>query len=69
MANPFKKIANNAESTKNKNQFKDEKKSSSVHSRTCEQCGAPRPKDTNLVKCDYCGFQFMDIDETIKSDT
>lgn len=68
MSNPFKKIASNAEVTKNKNLNKDFKTSSNVNSRTCEQCGAPRPKDTNLVECDYCGFKFMNINVTIKSD-
>ena len=68
MSNPFKKIAKNAESTKSEKQWKDAKTSSSVASRTCEQCGAPRPKDANLTTCSYCKFKFMDIDTVIKSD-
>jgi len=68
MSNPFKKIAKNAESNKSEKQWKGAKNSSNVESRTCEQCGAPRVKNTNLTTCDYCGFKFMDIDSTIKSD-
>lgn len=69
MSNPFKKIADNSKTSKNKSQFKDSKTSSEVSSNTCGQCGAPRPKNTNLTTCDYCGFRFMDIDTIVKSDT
>lgn len=68
MENPFKKIGDNAKKTKSKTQFKDEKKTATVQSRTCEQCGAPRPRNTDLATCDYCGFKFMDIGTTVKSD-
>ncbi len=65
MANPFKKIVNNAnESQKDW----DKNEHSSTASRKCEGCGAARPKDTNLTTCDYCGFKFMTIDNKIKTD-
>jgi len=68
MSNPFKKIAKNAESTKSETQWKGSKKNATVKSTTCQQCGAPRPKNTDLTTCDYCKFKFMDIDVVIKSD-
>lgn len=64
MANPFKKITNNA----NKSQivYGTENETSGTKSRKCEGCGAVRPSDTNLTTCDYCGFKFMKIDSEIK---
>ncbi len=65
MANPFKKIAKNAnESQKDWGR----KETSETNTRKCEGCGAARPKDTNLTTCDYCGFKFMTIDNEIKTD-
>lgn len=66
MKNPFKKIIKNSNETKKK--WGDENKESSTKTRKCEGCGAARPKDTNLTTCDYCGFKFMTIDNTIKTD-
>jgi DNA-directed RNA polymerase subunit RPC12/RpoP len=65
MANPFKKITKNAIDSK-----KDwgGNKTSKTKTRKCEGCGAARPKDTNLITCDYCGFHFMTIDNEIKPD-
>jgi len=65
MANPFKKIVKNANETTKE---WDRKETSETSSRKCENCGAARPKDTNLTTCDYCGFQFMTIEEQIKTD-
>jgi len=68
MANPFKKIAKNAKNTKSKSISEAEKKEAKIESRTCEQCGAPRPKNTNLTTCAYCGYEFMIIDAAIQPD-
>lgn len=66
MSNPFKKIADNAKNTKSSQQFFVEKKVSTSYVLICEVCGAPRPKKTNLTKCDYCKSSFMDIDANIR---
>ncbi|SEC35319.1 hypothetical protein SAMN04489761_2755 [Tenacibaculum sp. MAR_2009_124] len=66
MANPFKKITDNANKTKKV--WTESREDSRTDTRTCEGCGAARPKDTNLTTCDYCGFRFMDIDEEVKTD-
>ncbi len=63
MTNPFKKLVKTANETQKRY---DKREKSETESRRCEQCGAARPKDTNLVKCAYCGFSFMDINEQIK---
>ena len=65
MTNPFKKITQNAKESK---KDWERKKKSETITRKCEGCGAARPKDTNLTTCDYCGFQFMNIDKEIKTD-
>ncbi len=66
MANPFKKIVDNANETKKEYERNE---TSEAKTRKCEGCGAARPKETNLTTCDYCGFRFMDIDSKIKTDT
>lgn len=66
MSNPFKKITTNA--NKSKKKWKEDREVSSTIVRKCEGCGAARPRDTNLTTCDYCGFKFMDIHSTIKTD-
>lgn len=66
MGNPFKKITKNSEETKKK--WDSEKVASEVSSKKCTGCGAPRPKNTNLTTCDYCGLKFMDINDVIKPD-
>ena len=65
MSNPFKKITKNAIDSK-----KDwgGHKTSKTETRKCENCGAARPKETNLTTCDYCGFKFMTINTVIKTD-
>lgn len=67
MSNPFKKITKNSEETKMK--WEGVKTGSKISTTACKCCGAPRPKNTDLTNCDYCGFKFMDIDTKIKSDT
>ncbi len=67
MSNPFKKIIKNTEESKPT--YKEGiKTSSGIKTRTCPNCKAPRPVNTNLATCDYCGFQFMDVDVEIKAD-
>lgn len=66
MSNPFKKITSNANSSKKV--WGNERETSETKTRKCEDCGAARPKDTNLTTCDYCGFKFMTIDKEIKMD-
>ncbi|NPA67012.1 MAG: hypothetical protein GXO50_00215 [Chlorobi bacterium] len=63
MANPFKKITDNA--NKNKTEYK-KREQSEVKTRKCPNCGAARPEDTNLTICDYCGYKFMNIDTEIR---
>ena len=66
MSNPFKKITENSERTKK--EWEGTKKVSKTYSKSCECCGAPRPKNTNLTACNYCSFKFMDIENEIKLD-
>ncbi|MGG6232361.1 hypothetical protein [Tenacibaculum sp. SDUM215027] len=67
MSTPFKKIIKNTK--ENEAWYKDkEKNTSDIKSRVCKNCKAPRPVDTNLTTCDYCGFKFMDINVRIKPD-
>lgn len=68
MANPFDQIANNSKESKNKTQWEGFTNESTVNTKTCEQCGAARPKNTNLTTCDYCGYKFMTISQEIKPD-
>lgn len=68
MSNPFKKIVKNTDESKQPSYKKGPKTISQVKTRICENCKAPRPTDTNLTTCDYCGFEFMSIDVEIKSD-
>jgi Zn finger protein HypA/HybF involved in hydrogenase expression len=63
MTNPFKNIAKTANETQ---KAYEKRETSESESRTCQNCGAARPKDTNLTTCGYCGFKFMDIDADIK---
>jgi len=66
MANPFKKITNNA--NKSKKNWGNERAESETETRKCPNCGAARPADTNLTTCDYCGHKFMVIDDEIRID-
>lgn len=66
MSNPFKKIVQNTKESE-KHYSKGAKTTSEIKTRVCKNCKAPRPADTNLTTCDYCGFKFMDIDVVIKS--
>lgn len=67
MPNPFKKIIKNTEESEQAYK-RGAKITSKIKTRVCENCGAPRPTNTNLTTCDYCGFKFMDIDAEIKAD-
>lgn len=69
MTNPFKKITTNAETTKGKSQYQQQRFDTVVDTKTCFSCGAPRPKNTNLVQCDYCRTRFMDDVGEFKSDS
>ncbi len=64
MSNPFKKIAATSKETAKK--WESTKQTSSVNTVECPQCGAPRPVNTNLAECAYCGFTFMAVDVIIK---
>lgn len=67
MPNPFKKIIKNTQESE-PSYKQGAKITSEVKTRVCENCKAPRPVNTNLTTCDYCGFKFMDIDIKIKPD-
>lgn len=68
MTNPFQKIIKNTEENEEPLYKKGRKETSEINTRTCPHCSAPRPINTNLTTCDYCGFKFMDIDVEIKAD-
>jgi len=69
MTNPFKKITSNAETSKSKSYAQAEQTETRVTTKTCGTCGAPRPKKTNLVKCDYCQQPFMVGVQNFKADS
>ncbi len=60
MSNPFRKIADISKDTAKK--WESTRDASGVETRTCGQCGAPRPVNTNIAACTYCGFTFMDTE-------
>ncbi|RKR13513.1 coiled coil protein [Maribacter vaceletii] len=68
MGNPFKKITNNAETSKSALHDRGKSTSTSVSTIQCNSCGAPRPKNSNLAKCDYCRLPFMENVENFKAD-
>lgn len=67
MPNPFKKIVNNTVASEQAYK-KGAKTTSKITTRVCASCAAPRPANTNLTSCDYCGFVFMDIEAEISAD-
>ncbi|WP_430907653.1 hypothetical protein [Maribacter sp. 2-571] len=69
MSNPFKKIVKNAETSKSTMYVQEDRTVAKVSVKSCDSCGAPRPKNTNLVRCDYCRQPFMNDVPSIKSDT
>lgn len=69
MSNPFKKITNNAETSKNKMYSNEELTASKASATQCKSCGAPRPINSNLEKCDYCGLPFMENVHNLKADS
>lgn len=69
MSNPFKKITTNAENSKGQMYAESIRTETSVVSKRCESCGAPRPKNSNLVKCDYCKTPFMENVQNFKADS
>jgi len=69
MSNPFKKITKNSVASRNAINEKGQVKTTKVASVCCETCGAPRPKDTNLVVCDYCRQPFMAAVKNFKADS
>lgn len=68
MSNPFAKIVQNTTDSEKFDAQKKPNTTSEVKTRVCANCKAPRPTNTNLTTCDYCGFAFMDIHAEIKSD-
>lgn len=69
MSNPFKKITINAETSKGKTHTQGIRTETLVVSKSCDSCGAPRPKNSNLVKCDYCKTPFMKQVKHFKADS
>lgn len=69
MSNPFKKITSNAENSKSEIYDKEKRSETSVSSRKCNSCGAPRPKNSNLEKCDYCRLPFMANVQNLQADS
>ncbi len=66
MGNPFQKFTKKTTETKSSFFESDVKKTSSVSTRKCDCCGAPRPAKSNLAKCSYCNTPFMNIDAKIE---
>lgn len=64
MSNPFKKISATSKETAKK--WDNTREEPAVHTVTCPQCAAPRPVNTDIATCAYCGFKFMDVTVKIK---
>ncbi|WP_217605583.1 hypothetical protein [Chitinophaga sp. GbtcB8] len=64
MSNPFKKISDISKETAKK--WDNTKEEAALQTVTCPQCAAPRPVNTNIGTCAYCGFKFMNIELIIK---
>jgi len=56
--NPFKKASNDIKKSKNLNKM-NKYKESDAKARTCPNCGAPRDVDSDISRCEYCGYIFM----------
>lgn len=69
MSNPFKKITTNAETSKSDLHSRGQQTETRTSSESCKTCGAPRPKKTNLVTCDYCRQPFMANVDFFKEDS
>ena len=69
MSNPFKKITTNAVTSRSEINTRDQKIETTVASICCDGCGAPRPKNSNLVTCDYCRKPFMENVKNFKADS
>ncbi|MFD2589121.1 hypothetical protein ACFSQJ_19510 [Croceitalea marina] len=69
MSNPFKKITKNAEESKSQMHSQGQRTETGAASKSCSTCGAPRPKNTNLVKCDYCKTSFMENVSSFNADS
>lgn len=63
MKNPFDRLAKNSKESAKK--WKNVKDAHRITSICCEQCGAPRPINTDIAKCAYCGHRFMLIEKRI----
>lgn len=68
MANPFKKITKKSEDTKSNLYSKGITTETTTSTRSCEACGAPRPKKSDLGRCDYCKQTFMENVKDFKAD-
>jgi hypothetical protein len=68
MSNPFKKITKKSEDTKSELYQKGITTKTSTTTRCCDSCGAPRPKKSNLTRCDYCKQTFMENVGDFKAD-
>lgn len=68
MANPFQKITKKSEETKSELYKKGISKKTKTSTRSCDSCGAPRPKKSNLVRCDYCKTVFMENVKNFEAD-
>jgi hypothetical protein len=64
MSNPFKKISDTSRETAKK--WDNTRTAPAVQTITCPQCAAPRPVNTDIATCAYCGYKFMDIKVRIK---
>ena len=69
MSNPFKKITANSQNSKSSLYSSGEKGIATSYTLACLNCGAPRPKNSNLATCDYCKSPFMNTNTVVKSDS
>ena len=60
--NPFSRLVNRAIDSGRRNP--ERTRDASAVTRTCDQCGAPRPNSTDLRACAYCGYVFMAAPDT-----
>lgn len=68
MANPFKKITKKSVDTKSDLYRRGITTETTIMTKSCDACGAPRPKKSNLERCDYCKQTFMKNVKNFKAD-
>ena len=55
----MKNLLNNIIKKSQKTATKLDPKKADVKARKCPSCSAPRPADTDIRVCDFCGYRFL----------